>query len=1053
MSRLLVAFPFLFFACFSLASAGGEGARKAEGDSTRSRVDLTLYPPDLSASSSKETLFRFLPDGPLLLFDRPLTLSAAPGEERRYLVETKSSASTADKSIRREYIIDKRAPQQPKVNLGSSVLAKGSELAFTSEVGTQVRYAILSVDSPASSASTLSRREFASDEANTTTAFLAYDSSHPPLLVPPAEDTRSITMIAFAQDEAGNRSSPLRVAYRAAAPGMRIEAPKPESARLPISFGSSAQYPPARLRSEPGRLELRFLRPIEGELLAAVEQSTDETDEAGGKVAAELPREAFHPLATAGDDGVLSLSCPYGWSGRVHIRLAIRDATGLRVSPEIVSAEMKSLPPEASPRSFPPPPFLEAGPSGGPCFVFFPSADRSLVYSIDGSPFVEYGEPILIEPDKSEGSTRATVSISYKFLSGEADSPAEEFTTSLDLPPVPPIPRLEAPAFGALLAVPVNIRPLSAGVFRYEIAEGGVIPPEPNSASPPLGEGLLVDCPEGSSRDVSIRVRGFAGKGAQTVGGEGAFLRFSIDRTPPEAPALVEKLSTWYPQAVKVLFRSVPDRIFASISSDGASADFMEVPGSLSLSGRSTTAVSYVLRAYSVDAAGNRSAEMKPVSVIVDRVSIYARATALSPSGDPVAKAADGSPDRPYPDLSSALAAADREGRRVIKLRGAFFAKGTIRPHSDLAIVGGYGEDWGPESGSRATIEVVASPGQPSVDLRSFGLALRGLAIAARGSGAIFESENGRLEIEDSSVDASSPSELVIIRARDSKISLLSSSFLVSNALSCAIVEGKGVELKAQGSSFSASGQVKYYSGISLEGGTLSLNSCLVDSAATLGVSLLDLRRASAQADRCMFAARGGSGFLRIGLFDSIEGEIRNSRASVSWTGNATLFETTGNAPAFTHVSFRASTSGGMLRFFSAVGGMPRLVNSIFSAEGGDAELLKADRKPLPGELAADCVFGFARYLTGAFSITDLKGLNALNASLPSHAVGRVISESPVSTFVHSVKSGSGIAKASACVDAALVLQGAYERDFLDYPRPSAFGRGLPDIGADEYRE
>ena len=60
----------------------------APEQSFTSGKDIVLYPPDHGRSS-----FRFLPAGVAVPFDRSIVLSAAPGEERAYLVQVSPDKS------------------------------------------------------------------------------------------------------------------------------------------------------------------------------------------------------------------------------------------------------------------------------------------------------------------------------------------------------------------------------------------------------------------------------------------------------------------------------------------------------------------------------------------------------------------------------------------------------------------------------------------------------------------------------------------------------------------------------------------------------------------------------------------------------------------------------------------------------------------------------------------------------------------------------------------------------------------------------------------------
>ena len=100
------------------------------------------------------------------------------------------------------------------------------------------------------------------------------------------------------------------------------------------------------------------------------------------------------------------------------------------------------------------------------------------------------------------------------------------------------------------------------------------------------------------------------------------------------------------------------------------------------------------------------------------------------------------------------------------------------------------------------------------------------------------------------------------------------------------------------------------------------------------------------------------------------------------------------------------------------------------------------------GVLVADCLWGFDRLIAGEGDVVDLKGLNALNAASALYSSKPVIAEPPERTFAAPVKNQASLRGDSACVNAALPLEG-FEIDFSGHPRPGP-GHGAPDIGAEE---
>ena len=227
-------------------------------------------------------------------------------------------------------------------------------------------------------------------------------------------------------------------------------------------------------------------------------------------------------------------------------------------------------------------------------------------------------------------------------------------------------------------------------------------------------------------------------------------------------------------------------------------------------------------------------------------------------------------------------------------------------------------------------------------------------------------------------------------------------------------------------------------------GGTLSLRESLLESRADLSLNLMSLRSTSLLVDRSLIKADGGSGYLRLGSFDSVKGEMKNSKVLMSWNGPGVLFEISNGGPAFMFDTIVADSGKDGLRFFDTRGTPPQIWNSILDCSGQGSELMRSDTAPGPGVLVADCLWGFDKILSGAIEASGLSSLNALNAGSALYSSKPSVSESPERSFVAQPKSEASLRADSACVKAALPLGSGYEVDFSGRLRTG------PDIGADE---
>ena len=1007
-----------------LGLAAGAGRAAAEGAASSSfplyqpeaapavsRSDFGLLPPSEPGAAA---YFRFGPEAPWTLFDRPLRLGAAPREDRAYGLEVAVEGPGGRRETAYRFRIDKLPPAPPRASPSQGVLREAVAVSLSAEAGSSLRCALLGPGSAE-------------------LVFEPYDPSRRPVLRPPASGTETVVLLAYAVDEAGNGGEPSRFVYRLAASGLGVAEPPAQAPRLPPRADPLPELAATLVAQEAGRSVVSVEAPESAAVLAAVNPRDPLADAA-----------AYAPLQRSGGKALLVLECPYGYSGEARVHLAVQDSSGLRARSEALFVPLAHRPEAARVPAPPEGPSLIAGPPGSGALVAFPAADGELYVSMAGSPFRPYSQPLSLPP--GEGS------VELRWYGVSAGGKSETASALLKRPAaIPDIGVLGAPS-GAATREAVRLRPSGPGTLRYELSSDGSVPPEPGPASPLLGQGLLVECPEGEERSYAFRFRPFAGEAPDAPAGEGGLLAFALDRRPPPAPRLDLDVSSYASSALEIGFADSGGRVYASVSEEGREEPFMPVEGRLSLPGSDRGPVEYRIRAYALDEAGNRSAEMEPRRFLVDKTTIYADSAAGA--------AGDGSPDRPYRSLEDAIGASLSSGRSLVRLRGKFALGRPLRLGSRLVLSGGYGPAWERLAGERALVDLLPSAfeeGGPAILVEGGSLSLEGVELAAalEGSGVLVSLSGASLNLEGSRLRGRARGDLVLVEASASRIRVSASTLGLEEARSGAALVAADSEAAFSGSKLSAAEGLRYFSGLDLERGSLLLEDSVLSSRAALGSSLLSLKDAELRAERCLFEGKGGSGFFLLGRLADCRGLVANSRAEISWDGDVTLFELSGVPPAFVHDSFILDGRPGASRFFDAKGRVPRIRNSILQAPAGGAVLLRSTEAPLPGDLAANCLWGFDDLVAGSLAIrgpAGLAALNALNVGDAALAAKPNIEEAPASTFGEPLKGIPRLRAGSACVDGALPLEG-FEADFRGGYRPGPAGPGAPDIGADEFRE
>jgi hypothetical protein len=895
------------------------------------RFDCAIVPPQ----GRTPIEYRFFDDGEWLPFVLPLELSAVQGEERSYILETRTEASASvDK---RSIVIDKRPPLPPAILPKSGLYTSPQRILLSAEPGSEIRYAL-----------------FESGKAGG--AFLPYSPAAGIDLSLPHEGSATFVVLAYARDGAGNESAVSRGEYRLASGGAQYAPPSIPPA-IAESLDPLADLPDPVVRSTRGGVSLAFALPAEGELYVSVNP-------------AQKPQglSDFVPLASDRQSSELDFRCPPAWSGReaVYVGLLAKGSFRFREAPLVFTlADDGGLPPA-------PEPILVRG-AAGSVVIAFPPFDGRVFYAVSGGPAQAYEAPVVIP------ATGTSLELSWYAVDGGGRR-SKPFHRSLALPAAVPGTALIGIASGAVVGQAVALKPSGPGVVRYELSKDGTMPVEPGPDSPLVGEALVLDAPPGEEVRYAVRYRSFSGNGGDAMADEGGALSFTVDKKAPPPPLAQATPPAYASEATSIALVSPgSSAIYASVETDGASSGYLPLSGPIVLPGSISGAVSYRVHAYAVDAAGNRSADMEPVAVSVDRANLYVSAPPLGSSDI----RRDGSRDRPFANLDDALDAALAKGsqRSAIRLRGRVaLSKGVSIDSRSLTIVGGYGDAWQPDPSLKASVEAGGSA-DVLFFLSNADLSLKSLDIAVTPSQKAFISaRGGAVSLEAVNLLVSAHGDFQAFNLDSSRLHFKDCSLAVEKAGAASLVKCRNSDVTASSSSFSAGAGVSYFGAIALTGGSLDIQDSRFASAASLGSRIVSTEGASVAVERSFFKASGGPGFLAVGDFRGGQLRFANSIVDVDWQGSASLFHITGQA-LFLHDTLRGKSAGANMTFFSADGAAPIVRDSIAVCDADKSCFLAAALAPLPGDLASIAFSGFSAIVSGRFSLATVLALGRYNGS------------------------------------------------------------------------
>lgn len=920
--------------------------------------------------------YRFSPDGPWIAAAGPVTLVAFQGEVRRYDIEIDVGGSRRALSL----AVDRRPPKPPAIEPPPGFV--GSALAPRLSAEGLI---FVSVDGA---------------------PFSPYDPEAGLRFAAPADATRSISLVAYAGDAAGNLSRPSSAAWIMAPEGL-----KPSASPTP------AQALRAPTRTPPPDADWRLsaaedlahgfvveFSPPEGTIaLLTVSQDPNET----------LPSEAYAELASREGRAVALVPVNQGDLRPLYVRAAYRSADGALVAGPSLAMRRSDSPisrlrPEA------PEPLIGAFASSS--LLAWPSASITIYVSLDGGPFEGYQAPIPI--DRSAGDRVVRYYAESNGVRGEL--------RELRLPRVQPeaAPEIRGAIDGGTYGTAVELSADRAGL-RYELGVDGAAPAPIGPASPALGASLRLEGKSASVNRYFIRVAALRDDGS--IGPE-RFLRFGIDLEPPPAPTLSDLADGPKSDGAQIVaFLPQEGRIFVSVDPDTPRFTLHEGPITLSAGPQGRR--SYLIRAYAEDEFGNRSAPMQPRRLVIDPYSIYVA------EGGRVGAA--GTMADPLGELREAIARAEALGRRTVYIRGRLTLRGSLTLGPGFRLLGARGEDWEEGDSSGAVLSFEGEPGPETAYLRFAGgsAELQNLTLRFSGAGTFAALRAQGADLRMRAV------ELIVSGGLDAQaLSLVSStlraeglSYRASASITARFAQLERAELVLSDARLEASG-VLLFEAFRARDSKLAISSTRVDASPGQAFSGLSLAGGSARlADSAFFVGAGAASFR---LF-SLEGaalQVTGSYLELDWKGPALVASLSRDAS----LKLAYSTmilSAGDLSLVSSVASSYELAANILQARAGRArfEAAASGVSTIASPLATGRSVAYANAFWG------FAELGELNRRL-APGLMRNFEEAPELTFAGREKDFYRLAPSSACVRSAPSLDWAGERYSAN-----------PSIGAYQY--
>lgn len=932
--------------------------------------------------------FRFSNSSAWRSFDRPLLLDAVPGEQRDYELQIRDSVNTPIRSYL--YSIDRRPPKAPVILPESGDAGRRLSVTLSGE-GTL----FISVDGA---------------------PFRIYDPTAPPELAAPVDGSRLATVSAYAVDAVGNVSAVSTARWRLSeVPGDADHFFPPAVPLLQDHVTVAAISGLAvHIDSRMGMNPVVTIDCPQGVIpLLAVNAQAD----------AFL--ESFSQVLPGSGKFEVEIPVPWGYENTLTLRYgAIKDDTVLLVVETLV---MKARFPASSTVVLPDaPPAPQVTMLDGHVVVSWPLANAALHYSIDDGPFQPYTAPFnLMHRD-------SPYRLTYRAVNPAGQSALN--SRPITVPPMRQAPVLSGVSDGATYGASPRISVAPAdGIVLFEMTNDGSVPSEPGTSSPQLSGAVGFSGIPGAVVQYRLRVAVLDDQGLM---GPERFISFVIDREPPPEPVILSDLPGYSPDSVVLRFMDPPaDATIMVAVSEHRDADFVVYQEPIILEGSDTGRRRFVIQAYAEDRYGNRSAEIVPRTVLVDRTSLYVDARGR--------KGANGTPNDPINDLHEAISQASASGRRFLYLRGNFTGVKPLAFQGNITLVGGLSDTWTETSGQRTAIEFAGGPsaGSSALQVQHGSLALRSVSLtqANPGISILIDSSDADLSLHDVGLRISGGLEITAIRARNGTVTLDGTKMAIS-----ASVTGRALDLRDTHSFIKdlgivADASLRLFDAIRIVGGTATLRDVHIDANPLQVFSGLSLIGVKAFAERIAIIATGGTSSNRLVHLNNATLRIDASMANVAWQGEAELFKLERNAELIlVHGTMVAKAR--RLSFIDSRDSIWRIVNSIIHTDAPGAVLVQTNTVPQQGAVSANCFWGFSQYLSGAGLGQDIRSLNAYaQPAFPNFV------EAPYVTFSGLIKGFPRLSAVSACAGSAL--------PFPAHPDTGTAGTIRGNIGAEEFME
>ncbi len=949
---------FAILHCFAQGELSGPVAGILGSQPGTYAHDQILFPDSLA--SAYPIRYRFSQKDEWKAFDRPIYLSAFPGELRQYNLEFFLSGS--EQVVKLAYNIDKQAPEPPLFGIPSGDAGNSVTILLDSKEDI-----FLSINGG---------------------PFSVYDKKNPPVFEAAASHSSIIHAEAYSMDVYGNCSRSVSTNYR-----LFPENFKPS---FPFSLASSGWNIMVQDKAED--LSAR-LTDANGYLLLEVSCAFGTFPAAA--VNAVNPFEtvsAFSELSGS-NTGKVTIAYPWGYENEITVHYGYRNGNTLVVAREPLRVKPAfSQAASIGPPSKPPAPLLRS--SGESILVDWPQSPWQMMYSLDGTNFKAFSKPVNLPAAEAKNKL-------FYYASGSDKASSE--VSSVELPAMADlsVPELLGLDNGATYGPSLYFKPATDKKLRYELVTGEEVPPALNADSQILDDkGLKLIGKPGRVVNYALRLGAVSDMAGLTP--ESLYF-FSVDREAPPLPSLKNSPDSYLDDDFILEFEKQDGTIYVSVSEDG-NGSFVPYKSPITINGSKDRNTRYIVRAYSEDEFGNRSREITPLKFMIDPSSVYVDSNGR--------KGAAGTPKDPMPGLEDALVLAQRLGKRFIKLRGQFLPEKSMDVYSSLSIYGGFDNEWKENPNEKASIKSAVA-GNFLFVAENSSLDLRNLDIITmlESSKGVLSSINGNIALKNVSMSLSGGIEKTAIKALSSKIVIEDSFVFLDSMFTARAIDAADTVAKLKNCSISAASKLGMFEAINMNRGTAEISGLRIEAEPSLASSVLSAHSSVIKIGSSFLLLKGKQASQRIFAVQDSKLDVN----SVYLDMNTDAFSEAISVLRNSHVNLlhlTAMINAPKLVFINLSASGLTLANSIVISGGTESVLIRADSPLPPAAVSANCLWGFTTFLDGKSYAAPIKSIELLNRTAKPDIASFL--ESPSRTFGSTEKGIRRLSISSLCVDGAV---------------------------------